>query len=473
MKNLVLFCFITTIALALPAHGQDMPAAPQSVPQSPAQISLSFAPVVKKITPAVVNIYSRRVVTGRAANPFFNDPFFSPFFNGLGPMRKQVEQGLGSGFIVDASGLVVTNAHVIKDATEIAVVLNDGREFTARTLLVDTPSDIGLLQIENASGLPVVQLSSSDTLQVGDLVIAVGNPFGVGQTVTSGIVSALARSNTNINDFDFFIQTDAAINPGNSGGPLVGMDGNVIGMNTAIFSKSGGSLGIGFAIPAEMISSVIAAQKAGQVSPHGAVRPWLGFAAQSMTADIAKAMALESTAGVVVTSVVKDSAAEKAGLQKGDVITAINGKAVADQGQLRFRSGTAAIGQPLALTISRKGAPVTVTFTAESAPELPPRAPIAISGRNPLSGATVITLSPRAALALDLPDTATGVAVEKLAENSYARRLGFEPGDIILSVNGRKTVTSAQLRDAVSGPTPSAWQISIRRGDAERTIILR
>lgn len=469
MKILVFiaFCFFAFVAV-YPAKAQDI-----AVPASQAQIALSFSPVVKKIAPAVVNIYSRRVVTGRAANPFFNDPFFSPFFEGLGPMRKQVESSLGTGFIVDAGGLVVTNAHVIKDSTEIAVVLTDGREFTAKTLLIDTPSDIGLLQIEKASGLPVAKLAPSDSLEVGDLVLAVGNPFGVGQTVTSGIVSALARSNTNINDFDFFIQTDAAINPGNSGGPLVGMDGNVIGMNTAIFSKSGGSLGIGFAIPAEMITAVIAAQKTGQVSPRGAVRPWLGFATQAMNGEIARAMGLESTAGVLVTTVVKDSAAAKAGLQKGDIVTALNGKPVTDQGQLRFRTGTVALGQPLAFTVQRKGAPVTVTLTAEAAPEIPPRSPLAITGRNPLAGATVITLSPRAALDLDLPDTATGAAVQSVADNSFARRLGFEPGDIILSVNGTKTVTSAQLRDAVSGPTPAAWQIGIRRGDAERTIVLR
>jgi len=274
IRKLLYIFSIGLIGIGASAFAQE-----RITPNSRDQLVLSYSSVVKKVSPAVVNIYTKRVVT-RSYSPFGGDPFFEQFFGnsfGMGGLnRQQVESSLGSGVIVDAGGVVVTNAHVIKGAQEISVVLNDGREFDAELAIKDDRSDLAVLRMKTkGEDLPFATLKPSENLEVGDIVIAVGNPFGVGQTVTSGIISALARSSLNINDFNFFIQTDAAINPGNSGGPLVSMDGGVIGINTAIYSRSGGSLGIGFAIPSEMVQTVIAAEKTGQRNISVA-RPWIG-----------------------------------------------------------------------------------------------------------------------------------------------------------------------------------------------------
>jgi len=278
-KRDYLFVLIGCLVLSGPALAEN----PKIVPAGRNQVNLSFAPLVKQVAPAVVNIYTKRTVT-RSAHPFINDPFFQQFFGGnLAPdlggglTRKQVEGALGSGVIIDADGIVVTNAHVIRGADEISIVLSDGREFPATLSLKDDHSDLAILRVDtDGEKLPAARLRSSEDMEVGDLVLAVGNPFGVGQTVTSGIVSALSRSSLNISDYNFFIQTDAAVNPGNSGGPLVAMDGGVVGINTAIYSQSGGSLGIGFAIPSEMVQTVVAAEANGQGGERGVLRPVAG-----------------------------------------------------------------------------------------------------------------------------------------------------------------------------------------------------
>ena len=267
-------------------------AAAEDVPSSRAEIQLSFAPLVKQVAPAVVNIYTHTVVTQQQPlSPLFNDPFFRQFFGDdfFGKPVERDQNALGSGVLVRADGLVVTNVHVIKGAQEIKVVLSDGREFTAKPVTVDDQTDIALLKIDPAGAeLPVLELADSDALEVGDLVLAIGNPFGVGQTVTSGIISALARTQRGINDYGFFIQTDAAINPGNSGGALVTLDGRLAGINTAIVTRTGGSVGIGFAIPANMVRTVIAAvDNGGQV-----VRPWIGATGQPVTAELAEGFGL-------------------------------------------------------------------------------------------------------------------------------------------------------------------------------------
>jgi serine protease Do len=299
--------------------GQKLVAQPQ-VPSSRAQVQLSFAPIVKQSAPAVVNIYTKKIVKQRIS-PLMNDPIFQQFF-GNNPMlnlpRERVENALGSGVIVRSDGQIVTNYHVVEASDEITVVLADRREFTAKILYSDKRIDMALLKIE-AANLPFLELADSDLAEVGDVVLAIGNPFGVGQTVTMGIVSALARTAVGISDLNFFIQTDAAINPGNSGGALVDINGRLLGINSAIFSKDGGSNGIGFAIPANMVRATLnSLAQTGRV-----VRPWLGLQGQAVTAEIASNLGLSRPTGVVITQIAKDGPAANAGLKVGDVIYAV------------------------------------------------------------------------------------------------------------------------------------------------------
>ncbi|MBT3702547.1 MAG: trypsin-like serine protease, partial [Alphaproteobacteria bacterium] len=300
------------------------------LPDSRQQVQLSFAPLVKRVRPAVVNIYTRKVVKKSFRSPFFNDPFFKRFFGekfALGAPRERIQNSLGSGVIVRADGLVVTNHHVIKGADEITVALADRREFAAEIVVKDERTDLAVLRIDpRGEVLSHLELIDSDNLEVGDLVLAIGNPFGVGQTVTSGIVSALARTQVGVADFASFIQTDAAINPGNSGGALVTMGGKLAGVNTAIFSRSGGSNGIGFAIPANMVRSVID----GAVSGGEIVRPWLGASGQAVTRDIAQAQGLDRPGGVLINSLFKGGPAQNAGLKVGDIVTAVDDHEIFD-----------------------------------------------------------------------------------------------------------------------------------------------
>lgn len=468
--------FITALLMILaiaPARAEDTTT---MVPASQEQVKLSYAPVVKKIAPAVVNIYTRRTITRRPiTNPFANDPFFAPFFEGLSPMRKRVEQSLGSGFIVDSSGLVVTNAHVIKDAEEIMVVLSDGREFSAKLVLADTPSDVGLLRIDSkGAALPTATLSASESLEVGDLVLAIGNPFGVGQTVTSGIVSALARSNTDINDFDFFIQTDAAINPGNSGGPLVAMDGTVVGVNSAIYSQSGGSLGIGFAVPSEMVQAVIAADKSGQISKRGVVRPWLGFTAQSMTSDMASSLGFDHPQGALVSDVTARGPADEAGLMRGDVITAIGDKTIRDADELRFRIATIPMGQKTTLTVRRNDEMETLNFVAQPPAEIPARDPLLVTGNNPLKGATLINVSPAVIEDMGIVNQTDGIVVQSVKPGSVAENLGLDPGDGLIAIGNKRLTSTASAKSLLNAKTDNkGWILTIRRSGRDQTIILR
>ncbi len=270
--------FALAFVLGLGFITADAQTAEKTAPQSAAQIHLSFAPVVKKVRPAVVNVYASRVET-MARNPLFDDPIFRQFFGQQG-QQSRVAQSLGSGVIVDASGLVVTNHHVIEGMTDVKVALSDHREFEAKIVLRDPRTDLAVLQIQSDERFPVLELGDSDAIEVGDFVLAIGNPFGVGQTVTQGIVSALARTQIGVNDYGFFIQTDAAINPGNSGGALVDLDGRLVGINSAIVSRSGGSVGLGFAIPVNMVRSVVAAAKSGGATVR---RPWLGASLQNVS----------------------------------------------------------------------------------------------------------------------------------------------------------------------------------------------
>jgi Do/DeqQ family serine protease len=446
------------------------------VPSSQDQVHLSFAPLVKKVRPAVINIYTKRVVTTRGMSPFANDPFFSQFFGqGFGVPQQRLENSLGSGVIVDSSGLAVTNAHVVKDADEITVSLSDGREFPAKIKLVDTASDLALLQLEtNGEVLPSVALQPSDTLEVGDLVLAIGNPFGVGQTVTSGIVSALARSSLNINDFNFFIQTDAAINPGNSGGPLVSMTGGIVGINSAIFSKDGGSLGIGFAIPSEMVATVIAAGKSGQVDKNGGVvRPWLGISAQDVTSDIASSLGLKNPKGALVSSLHEMSPAKAAGLSTGDLITAVGSHSIHDAAELHFRLAMIPIGEEATIGFLHKGEQKTASFKSTLPPEIPAREAVTLDGQTPLSGATLVNINPAVIAELGLKKApASGVVVQKVKKNSIAARI-VRNGDIIVSINKISITKPAEAISALQKPFRQGWLLVVNSDGQNRTLVVR
>jgi len=468
---IVLLLVILFLSIHMPARAQE-----QIVPDSQAQISLSFAPLVKKVAPAVVNIYTKRTVMAQVS-PFAADPLFRQFFGnnfmGGGLTRQQVENSLGSGVIANADGLVVTNAHVVKGAEEIKIVLPDGREFSAQKILADTPSDIAILRIDGAkeAALPHVTFKPSENLAVGDLVLAIGNPFGVGQTVTSGIVSALARSSLNINDFNFFIQTDAAINPGNSGGPLVAMDGSVIGINSAIYSRDGGSLGIGFAIPSEMVATVIAAAEGGQKGETGVVRPWLGIAAQPVTQDIADSLRLKTPGGVLIAGLQEASPAKDAGIKTGDIVLAVNNHNVRDPSEMKFRMATVPLGQDADFKIIRNGKERLIKVKAIAPPDLPPRESATLNGNHPLNGMTIANVNPAVAVELGLKDD-RGVVVIKLSPQGQASQI-LRPGDILLSLNGQKVESVADAKKALLAPTAAGWQIIFARNGVQNQLVIR
>lgn len=471
------------LLLLIIASGAFSQAIAQEVPASRTQIQMSFSPVVKQVSPAVVNIYTQRTVT-RQYNPFMNDPFFSQLFGGGafgGMTRQQVENSLGSGVIVQSDGLVVTNSHVIADASEIKVILSDGREFDAKLTLKDEASDLALLRVDTeGASLPYATLKPSESLEVGDLVLAIGNPFGVGQTVTSGIVSAQGRSSLNINDYNFFIQTDAAINPGNSGGPLVDLNGGVIGINTAIYSRSGGSLGIGFAIPSEMVVSVIAAEKNTgtaqkiNTSAHTSViRPWLGVTAQNVTSDIANSLGLPRPMGALVAKLNRQSPLSKAGILVGDVIVAVNGKDIRDASEMKFRMATVPIGSATDVAIIRKGARKTFNVRAVAPPDEPPREQQALSGQHLLNGAVVARINPAVAVETGLDaDEEEGVVIIAAPQGSYAARV-VRPGDIVLEANGQKVTTPKDLEKALSRQTNQGIALTIKSQGRTRRIVMR
>lgn len=449
-------------ALAAPAAAQTRLPEQTRVPESRGEIALSFAPLVKKAAPAVVNIYTRKVVRERLS-PLFQDPFFNRFFGDAlqGLQRDRVQNSLGSGVIVRDSGLVVTNSHVIDGADEITVVLSDRREFEATIAYADPRTDIAVLRMTGvAERLPVLDLRDSDEVEVGDLVLAIGNPFGVGQTVTQGIVSALARTSVGITDFNFFIQTDAAINPGNSGGALVGLDGRLVGVNTAIYTRQqqGGSIGIGFAVPANMVRTVIEAAETGRL-----VRPWLGASGDTVTAEQAQALGLARPAGVIVTRVHPGSPADRAGLSVGDVVTHVNGRLLEDGQALRYRLATARVGDQARLTVERRGQRRELSVALVAPPEVPPREVTPIGGRSPFTGATVANLSPAYAEEIGFDGPPEGVVVVEVQRGAPAGRLGLQKGDVVLKVNGRDVARVADLRRLLSGGARQ-WQIAIRRG---------
>jgi Do/DeqQ family serine protease len=448
---------IAAIAFALAAAPADAQLVDRKVPTQ-AELRLSYAPVVKRVAPAVVNVYAAKVVHNR--NPLFEDPIFRRFFGVPGGGPSQIQRSLGSGVIVDPSGLVVTNVHVIDGADDIKVALSDKREFEAKVVLKDKRSDLAVLRINDAhERFPHLDFANSDALQVGDVVLAIGNPFGVGQTVTHGIVSALARTKIGITDYQFFIQTDAPINPGNSGGALVDITGRLVGINTAIFSRSGGSQGIGFAIPANMVRVVVASAEHGG---KAVARPWLGAKLQAVTPDIADSMGLKRPAGALIASVTRDSPAARAGLKPGDLITSVDGQEVDDPNAFDYRFATKPIGGGAALGVLRSGRAINVKVVLRTAPELP-RDEITIRSRSPFSGAKVANLSPALADELQLQGADQGVVILDVDAGSYASNVGFRRGDIIVSVNNERIEKTGDLSRAARVPNRT-WRVIIRRG---------
>lgn len=461
---------ITLLVLLCPAHIY----AREAVPQNAAQLNLTFAPLVKQVSPAVVNIYTKRAVARGFRHPFMDDPIFGQFFGRDmfgGRMRKHIESALGSGVIVSAQGLVVTNEHVVRGADEITIVLSDGNEYEADKLLADEASDLALLRIKDQEvTFPFVTLKPSESLEVGDLVLAIGNPFGVGQTVTSGIVSAQGRSSLDINDFNFFIQTDAAINPGNSGGPLVTMDGKVVGINTAIYSRSGGSLGIGFAIPSEMVASVIAASLNGQTGDKGIIRPWIGLTAQNVTSDISMSLGLPNPNGAMISQIHSASPFAEAGIKVGDIITSVNDKTIRDAAELKFRIATVPIGKQAKVSLFRDGKILTKNVKAIAPPEHPPRAQITLQGDHVLNGVTIANLNPAVSVELGLAGEEQGVVVLN-APRGFFRTVSA--GDILLEVNSQKIQTPADVETALSSPRVNGPFMVIQSGGRVRQLYLR
>ncbi|MCX7184333.1 MAG: Do family serine endopeptidase [Nitrosospira sp.] len=419
----------------------------------------SLAPLLQDVTPAVVNI---SVLTRSAIedNPLFRDPFFRRFFN-IPDQAARQERSAGSGVIVDAArGYVLTNHHVIKDALQVIVTLKDRRQFQAKLVGMDPGTDIALLKIE-ARNLQALRLGDSDLLNVGDFVVAIGNPFGLGQTVTSGIVSALGRSGLDIEGYEDFIQTDASINPGNSGGALVNLKGELIGINTAIIGPSGASVGIGFAVPSVMAKAVL-----DQLVRFGEVRRGrLGASSEDITYDLATALGLASTEGAIISSIDPSSPAEKAGIKPRDIVTAFNGRVVRNSADLRNKIGMVPIGESIELGLLREGRPLTAKAQIAKPLEVPS---ISEETVPQLAGASVANIKPGS----PLHGKAEGVLVTKVEANSPAWQHGIRPGDIIIGINRRK-VRSVQEFLAALKTGENVIMLSLLRGDLRLTIVIR
>jgi Do/DeqQ family serine protease len=457
----VVTALLLSLAAAGPAASQD-----RRVPASSAELKLSYAPIVQRVHPAVVNVYAAKVIQNR--NPLLDDPIFRRFFGVPGQQPEQMQRSLGSGVMVDPSGLVVTNVHVIEGADQVKVSLSDKREFEAEIVLKDSRSDLAVLRLKDShEKFPTLDFANSDELQVGDVVLAIGNPFGVGQTVTHGIISALARTQVGITDYQFFIQTDAAINPGNSGGALVDMSGKLAGINTAIFSRSGGSQGIGFAIPANMVRVVVASAKSGGKAVK---RPWLGARLQGVTPEIAESLGLRLPTGALVASVVPNGPAARAGLKSSDLIVGIDGQTVDDPNAFDYRFATRPLGGTSQIDVQRAGRPLKLTVPLETAPDTG-RNEVVLTSRSPLQGAKVANISPAVADELHLDADTDGVVVTDIPDNSTAASVGFQKGDIILVINNQKVGKTTDL-EAATREASRLWRITLMRGGQQINVTL-
>ncbi|WP_028031823.1 trypsin-like peptidase domain-containing protein [Gemmobacter nectariphilus] len=455
---------MTRLAILLAAALAATPVfAEVRAPLSKTEISLSFAPVVKAAAPAVVNIYATRVVESRVS-PFAGDPFFGQLFRDFGETRPEVQNSLGSGVIVAAGGLVVSNYHVVEAATDITVVLTDKREFKAEVVLADQVNDLAVLRLKDAADLPVLPFRDSDGVEVGDLVLAIGNPFGIGQTVSMGIISALARSSISVGDgHGYFLQTDAAINPGNSGGALVDAEGRLVGINTAILTQSGGSNGVGFAIPSNLVRAVVAQAEAGASRFQ---RPWAGVSGQAVDGALAEGLGLAVPEGVILSELHPASPFAAGGLVAGDVVLRLAGAPVNSPAEMIFRMSSHGVGAAVAVDYLHKGKPRSATVQLIAPPEQPARDTRKIGSGSVLEGLEVARINPAVIAELDLPLQAEGVAV--LASAAWAAQAGLQAGDILLSINGARIATPADVAAAAANAGRS-WSIDlVRRGQPMR-----
>jgi serine protease Do len=453
---------VVILLVVLWAAAPAATAATRVPPSSREAVQLSFAPVVRQVAPAVVNITSRRAVEVQR-NPFLDDPFFEFFsrrFGGAPRNERRVQQALGSGVIIGADGLIVTNHHVVDGADEIDVVLADRRSFRARLVSSDEHTDLAFLRLEQSQKLPALKIGDSDQIQVGDLVLAVGNPFGIGQTVTSGIVSATARTAPQLERDVSFIQTDAAINPGNSGGALVDMNGHLIGINTAIFSRSGGSIGIGFAVPSNLVAARMRSLNAPQAGAEVA-RPWIGARLQAVDADIAASLGLDRPAGVLLSEVYPGAAADEGGLRSGDIILTVDGIDITDPASLAYRLSLAVLGEEVAVSVWRRGRVLTMSLPVATAPERPAANVTRLDRSSPLEGATVGNLSPAFNETAGIDPFERGVAVLEVRPGSEAQAWRLRPGDVLEAVNGRQVATVTELLRRLDG--------GLRRLDVRRS----
>ncbi len=414
------------------------------------------ADVAQKVIPSVVNISSTKTVVD--SSPFYSDPFFRDFF-GNAPQQERVQRSLGSGVIISADGYIITNNHVVGGADKVEVRLSDNRVFQARIIGTDPKSDVAVIKIES-KGLPYLPVGDSSKLRIGTFVLAVGNPFGLGQTVTLGIVSALGRSGLGITDYENFIQTDAAINPGNSGGALVNMRGELVGINTSILSRSGGNIGIGFAIPADFAVSV-----KNSILRYGkVVRGWFGVTAQDIDAGIARSLNMSTPRGVIVVDVAKGSPAANSGIKRGDVITAINGKVVPNSISMRFMVSEVLPGTQAKVTVIRKGREIIIPVNAGDLSKASASGDTFTVGDNRfLGGLTAQEIDAGVRDSLNLNANVTGVIVTSIKHGSNAEGTGLKPGDIILQLGKKEIKSLADFKKAAAALTGRKLSLSVLR----------
>lgn len=448
-----------------------------SNPRVPSQIietTKAFSEIVRAVSPAVVNISTTKVIR-RDAIPFSDDPFFDLFkgFRDFGLPKKWKEQSLGSGVIVSSDGYIITNNHVVEQSEDIRVILYDKRSFKGKIVGSDPKTDIAVVKI-SADKLPVVPLGDSDRLQVGEFVLAIGNPFGLSHTVTMGIISAVGRANVGIADYEDFIQTDAAINPGNSGGPLVNIKGELIGINTAIFSRSGGYQGIGFAVPSNMARSVM-----DQIMKQGKiVRGWLGVTIQDMTPELSQKFGLKNSKGALVSDVTKGSPAEKAGIMRGDIILEFNGKSIESVGSLRNIVAQSRIDSQVAIKILRNGKEFKITAVVAELPKEiasgPPEEPSGHIQKNVFSGITVMDLTKEIAMQLGISPNERGVVIVRIEQGSEAENAGIKKGDVIEEIDKKKVTGAEGFKKITSGIGPDdTTLLFINRGGRRFYLTIR
>lgn len=439
LQSLAIIAFAFILSAVAPALSQTA-----QVPNSRAEIQLSFAPLVSQVAPSVVNVYAARKSV--RTSPFSGDPFFERFFGGRGLGRPRNQNSLGSGVIVSADGIIITNNHVIKDADEVKIALSDGREFEAEIILKDEGSDLAVLRVNSNETFSPIEIGNSEQALVGDLVLAIGNPFGVGQTVTSGIISAVARSTQGVGDFGFFIQTDAAINPGNSGGALIDMQGRLIGINTAIFSRSGGSNGIGFAIPSNMVQVAIQSAEVGDTLR----RPWIGATFQNVSSEIAQSLGMNQPRGALVTNVAAGGPADLVGIKAGDIILSVNDYDIEHINALGYRLITVGIGNVANFELLSRGQRKRAELQLIAAPETIPANETDLPNRSALGGAKVANLSPAVAQKIKIASDKQGVIVLDIQRGSPAAANRLRPGDIIREINGQEIIRVADIEPLIA-----------------------